>query len=190
MFLKKMSKSLGHLKEKTKKIKKIGKKVLYWDYLDITSWLKVIDLQDYVHSFIANSIRGDILLDLKESHLKEMGIHSMGTIKRILKSIKQLYPSYFKELKQKEKDLKIPINMSASSKQLEEWNVFDVLKWLDKIGMSEYNSIFIKEMVDGKVLFSLNKNDLKDLGITAIGHQKIILTNIEKMNEKEKNIMI
>ena len=63
-------------------------------------------------------------------------------------------------------------NATYSSKPVEEWEVEDVCEWLKEIGLGEYAESFEENEIVGEILKDLSKDDLKDLGIKKIGHQK------------------
>jgi len=172
---------------KKKKYRNIGiKKILKWDKDDIALWLDSIDLYLYNEIFIENSIRGDILFDLEEKHLREMGIIAYGHIKKILRSIQKLDPTQSKSKKNSKEEIKEEANLPkvlSPRKDIRQWNVIEVTEWLKYIGLGSYSSNFFQERIDGQVLMQINKNDLEDLGITSIGIQKKILNEIE--NQKK-----
>ena len=56
---------------------------------DISDWLESIGLEKYEEAFLNNDITPDILPELTNADLKEMGINSLGARKRILKAIKE-----------------------------------------------------------------------------------------------------
>eukprot|EP01120_Amphizonella_sp_Union-15-10_P010857 TRINITY_DN44_c0_g1_i1.p1 TRINITY_DN44_c0_g1~~TRINITY_DN44_c0_g1_i1.p1 ORF type:complete len:328 (-),score=67.71 TRINITY_DN44_c0_g1_i1:94-1077(-) len=56
----------------------------------------------------------------------------------------------------------------------------EVAKWLSNtVGLPQYTKIFKDNDVDGSVLISLADSDLKDLGISSLGHRKKILDSIK-----------
>jgi len=56
---------------------------------DILHWLESIGLEKYLEQFVSNDITLDILPDLTDANLREMGINSLGNRKRILKAIRE-----------------------------------------------------------------------------------------------------
>jgi class 3 adenylate cyclase len=54
----------------------------------------------------------------------------------------------------------------------------DVAGWLQALGMERYEAAFRENDVDPEVLLTLTADDLKDLGITPIGHRRRILEAI------------
>tara|TARA_Y100000588_G_C14219750_1_gene910484 strand:+ start:136 stop:1182 length:1047 start_codon:yes stop_codon:yes gene_type:complete len=56
---------------------------------DISDWLESIGLEKFEDEFLSNDITPDILPELTNDDLKEIGIKSLGARKRILKAIKE-----------------------------------------------------------------------------------------------------
>ena len=54
--------------------------------MDIEGWLRGLGLERYAEAFRANDIGVDVLPDLTDAELKELGV-SLGDRKRLLKSI-------------------------------------------------------------------------------------------------------
>lgn len=164
-------------------------KTFSWNFEEIAFWLKALDMSKYIGCFKINSIRGDILVYLNESILQEIGIFAKGDVIRILNSIKTyLYPLYFKSLKReskiKKKDILVVNKQHFQKLEVKKWNMFDVVEWIKSIGLGFYSDIIFKEKIDGVVLMQLNINDIKELGIITIGHQKMFLNGIKKLTDR------
>jgi len=56
--------------------------------------------------------------------------------------------------------------------------VIDVARWLAEQGLGQYAEVFAANAVEGEVLCSLTEADLKELGISALGHRKKLLHSI------------
>jgi hypothetical protein len=54
----------------------------------------------------------------------------------------------------------------------------DVAAWLRGLGLEQYASAFRDNAVDGEVLRELTADDLKDLGVTLVGHRRKLLAAI------------
>jgi len=54
----------------------------------------------------------------------------------------------------------------------------DVADWLRKLGLEQYEPTFRANEIDARVLPSLTAEDLKDLGVTIIGHRRRLLDAI------------
>ncbi|KAI0054116.1 Pkinase-domain-containing protein [Auriscalpium vulgare] len=61
-----------------------------WTDTHISGWLTEVKCSHQASTFKANDIRGDVLLELDQETLKEMGITSIGDRLRILNAVKQL----------------------------------------------------------------------------------------------------
>ena len=62
----------------------------------------------------------------------------------------------------------------------------DIAAWLRGLGLQQYESVFRDNDIDGAVLPSLTAEDLKDLGITSVGHRRRLLGAIAALNESGK----
>ena len=54
----------------------------------------------------------------------------------------------------------------------------DVADWLRKLGLERYEPAFRANEIDARVLPSLTAEDLKDLGVTLVGHRRRLLDAI------------
>ena len=61
-----------------------------WSDEEVTRWLVEVKLGQYAQVFSANDIRGNVLLDVDQQALKEMGIKSVGDRVKIVVGIKGL----------------------------------------------------------------------------------------------------
>ena len=48
----------------------------------------------------------------------------------------------------------------------------DVAAWLKNLGLEQYETAFRDNAIDGVLLPSLTAEDLKDLGVTIVGHRR------------------
>ena len=62
----------------------------------------------------------------------------------------------------------------------------DIAVWLRDLGLHRYEPIFRNNDIDGAVLPSLTAEDLKDLGITSVGHRRRLLEAITALREGGK----
>jgi len=58
----------------------------------------------------------------------------------------------------------------------------DVGSWLRALGLGQYEAAFRDNAVDGAVLPKLTLDDLKDLGVAAVGHRRKMMSAIEALN--------
>jgi hypothetical protein len=54
----------------------------------------------------------------------------------------------------------------------------DIVVWLRTLGLGQYETAFRENEISEKVLPSLTAEDLKELGVTALGHRRILLDAI------------
>jgi hypothetical protein len=54
----------------------------------------------------------------------------------------------------------------------------DVADWLRKLGLEQYEPAFRANEIDARVLPSLTAEDLKDLGVSLVGHRRRLLDAI------------
>ncbi len=70
---------------------------------------------------------------------------------------------------------------SSSREAVTNWGVNEVIVWLEALQLSEYIDSFIKNDIRGKELLTLARRDLKELGVTKVGHVKRILQAIKDL---------
>ena len=61
------------------------------------------------------------------------------------------------------------------------WSVDKVCSWLTEIGLEIYSDAFHSNEICGEHLIDLSRDDLKDLGITKVGHIKTLK---QKLNDR------
>ncbi len=54
----------------------------------------------------------------------------------------------------------------------------DVVVWLRSLGLGRYEAVFRENEIDETVLPSLTAEDLKELGVAALGHRRKLLDAI------------
>ncbi|XP_058704254.1 diacylglycerol kinase kappa isoform X4 [Poecile atricapillus] len=69
-----------------------------------------------------------------------------------------------------------------SSLLADKWGSEEVAAWLEALGLGEYRDIFVRHDIQGSELILLERRDLKDLGITKVGHMKRILQAIKELS--------
>ena len=63
-----------------------------------------------------------------------------------------------------------------------EGTTMDLGVWLGNLGLGQYEAAFRDNEIDGAVLPKLTLDDLKDLGVTVVGHRRKIMSAIEELN--------
>ncbi|NXV72481.1 DGKH kinase, partial [Atlantisia rogersi] len=81
----------------------------------------------------------------------------------------------------KDKD-KVQKQKTNSTLPADKWGSEEVAAWLEALGLGEYRDIFIRHDIQGSELILLERRDLKDLGITKVGHMKRILQAIKELS--------
>jgi SH3/ankyrin repeat-containing protein len=64
------------------------------------------------------------------------------------------------------------------------WQPGQVSEWLSHIGFAEYSDVWEENDIHGEHLLGLDKDDLRELGVTALGHRKTIAKAINTLSEK------
>ena len=62
----------------------------------------------------------------------------------------------------------------------------DVAAWLKNLGLGQYEAAFRDNAIDGDLLPSLTAEDLKDLGVTIVGHRRKLLDAIAAIGAASK----
>ena len=58
----------------------------------------------------------------------------------------------------------------------------DIGEWLRSIDLGQYEATFRDNEIDDEIVRSLTADDLKDLGVTLVGHRRRILTAIAELS--------
>lgn len=66
------------------------------------------------------------------------------------------------------------------------WTVTQVSSWLEGLGFPEYVEQFHENEIEGKHLLDLEKDDLKELGVTILGHRMSLAKAIAKLRAQIK----
>ena len=62
-----------------------------------------------------------------------------------------------------------------------DWDVADVCGWLQEINLGEHASSFEENEIVGEHLIDFNKDDLKELGVKKLGHQKTFMSKLSAL---------
>jgi hypothetical protein len=126
--------------------------------MDVERWLSEIGMEEHYPSFKQNAIETrSTLVSLTEDDLESIGIATLGHRKVIMASIRKL------------KD--------------EGWTPrWSTKYWLKEIGQQQYTSAFIDNAITTRQLvMTLTEDDLRSIGVTALGHRKAIVRAIEAL---------
>ena len=61
----------------------------------------------------------------------------------------------------------------------------DITEWLERLGLGEYAEAFAENRIDANVLPDLTGNDLKEMGIVAVGDRRKLLSAIAALSRPE-----
>jgi len=62
----------------------------------------------------------------------------------------------------------------------------DVAEWLRGLGLEQYAPAFRNNDIDGEVLRRLAADDLRDLGVTSVGHRRLLLDAIAALRDAQR----
>src|SRR5436309_218970 len=62
----------------------------------------------------------------------------------------------------------------------------DVSEWLKTLGLGQYASAFAENHVDFHILNKLTDSDLKELGVSSLGHRKSLLEAIADRDAQDR----
>src|SRR6476469_8681403 len=63
--------------------------------------------------------------------------------------------------------------------------MMDLRGWLRSLGLERYEAAFRENEIDEKVLPSLTAEDLKELGVKALGHRRVLLDAIDALRAEK-----
>jgi class 3 adenylate cyclase/predicted ATPase len=64
----------------------------------------------------------------------------------------------------------------------------DIAAWLHSLGMQQYEEVFRDNAIDAAVLPELNADDLKDLGVSLVGHRRRLLAAIAVLRGDDRPV--
>jgi SAM domain (Sterile alpha motif) len=59
----------------------------------------------------------------------------------------------------------------------------DIAAWLRGLGLERYEEAFRENEIDAEILPKLTADDLKDIGVTIVGHRRKLLESIAALAE-------
>ncbi|XP_063967323.1 diacylglycerol kinase delta-like isoform X4 [Lytechinus pictus] len=83
------------------------------------------------------------------------------------------------------KDFKSSSSATGGLSVVKQWTVEEVGAWLEGLLLGEYKDQFIRNDIRGSELLSLERRDLKDIGVTKVGHIKRIQQAIKDLDKRE-----
>ena len=64
-----------------------------------------------------------------------------------------------------------------------------VADWLEKLGLGQYAQRFAENDINFSILSDLTDQDLKELGMSSLGHRRQLLRAIAELSRAEKDIL-
>ena len=61
-----------------------------------------------------------------------------------------------------------------------------ITDWLEKLGLGQYAQQFVENEITHSILPDLTDADLKELGVSALGHRRLLLRAIAELDGVEK----
>ncbi len=61
-----------------------------------------------------------------------------------------------------------------------------IADWLEKLGLAQYAPQFVENEITPSILPDLTDADLKELGVSALGHRRLLLRAIAALDNVEK----
>jgi hypothetical protein len=61
--------------------------------------------------------------------------------------------------------------------------------WLEKLGLGQYAPRFAENDINFAILSDLTDQDLKELGVSSLGHRRQLLRAIAELNRVEKGAL-
>ncbi|CAL1533005.1 unnamed protein product [Lymnaea stagnalis] len=93
------------------------------------------------------------------------------------------FKQVYSKLKGKPKDK--PRSTLPPAFEIRSWTLEEVGQWLESLSLGEYRESFMSHEITGAELLNLERRDLKDLGVTKVGHLKRIQQGIKELHHRE-----
>jgi hypothetical protein len=59
----------------------------------------------------------------------------------------------------------------------------DILAWLRELGLERYGQAFQESEITAEILPKLTADDLKDVGVTTVGHRRKLLGRVGEFDQ-------
>lgn len=70
---------------------------------------------------------------------------------------------------------------AGMTRPVKDWSTDDVCRWLREIGLGEHCEQFVDNDIVGEHLPDLSKDDLRELGVKKLGHQKTFALKVKEL---------
>ncbi|VVC34305.1 Hypothetical protein CINCED_3A011770 [Cinara cedri] len=74
------------------------------------------------------------------------------------------------------------ISSKKVNQDISNWSTVEVGIWLESVQLGEYTEVFANNDIRGKELLNLSRRDLKEIGMTKVGHIKRILMAVKELS--------
>ena len=88
-------------------------------------------------------------------------------------------PPYTPYMNTPAESLNVPDKLAQKS--FMEWSCDEVCSWLEHLSLGQYKDTFVSNEIEGKHLPELSKDELKELGVTKLGHRMTLDDQIGKL---------
>lgn len=149
----------------------IRKSMSEWSSKDVGFWLTYhsnINNDELLKILLTNKLSGYELVNLSCEKLKSAGVKDTlvrTAGKHLIKQIHK-FNNYYS---------------FTEKKNVQEWEIIDVLFWLKHINMSVYLENFIKHEIYSTRLITINMETLRMMGIEKLEHCVLLLNEIRKL---------
>lgn len=73
-------------------------------------------------------------------------------------------------------------SLTQVDQDISNWSTVEVGIWLESVQLGEYTEVFANNDIRGQELLNLTRRDLKEIGMTKVGHIKRILMAVKELN--------
>lgn len=79
------------------------------------------------------------------------------------------------------------ISSKRVCQDISNWSAVEVGIWLESLQLREYIEVFANNDIRGKELLNLSRRDLKEIGMTKVGHIKRILMAVKELHTVQED---
>ncbi|GMT05921.1 hypothetical protein PENTCL1PPCAC_28095, partial [Pristionchus entomophagus] len=139
---------------------------LEWRGEQLAEWMGEIGYA-YLAPTVAAMVRsGRQFIHMNDNELeRDLGIRNPIHRKRILLILKKI-----------EKN---------NSEIIDKWDLHQVVRWLEEIGLPQYKEVFTEFIVDGPMLLALTASDMVEMRITSALHYATIARSIDRLRRSD-----
>ena len=140
--------------------------------------------------FLSNNLQGDVIFLLLESHLRDLGMEKIGDRLYFMEVLTQLHDAtnrWSKQIGQELTSSRTLPNLHKAGLPLEvvSWSVKEVVGFLRALGLAEWSEAFLRNRIQGDVMFSLTEVTLDEMGVSKIGDRLYLVDCLQSLHEVE-----